>query len=275
MDAELDSLAESIRSTWTGQKIYLTGKSARDLDLAPRLVKRLGTGAACEHWATVPGEDRSAAILGLEQRGDKDAEPPPLLIQVNEAKGGETLSRPALWKWAALAVLPVIGLISLPYAEVFLMKSRLSTRLAALKVEKQRLPAIDRELRFLQYLKDNQPPYLDALAVLANAVQPGTRFDSVSMNRRGDLSLRGFMRDSTVVVEEQNPTPDRQKVILRISAQWKPAPGRESLSIAPAATEIEKLKSGGKEAKSNAPPEKVASDPAIPRTSPPPKERKE
>ena len=288
VDAELDSLAESIRSTWTGQKIYLTGNSARDLDLAPRLVKRLGAGAACEHLESVPGEDRSAAILGLERRGDKDAEPPPLLIQVNEAKSGETLSRPAPWRWAALAVLLAIGLISLPYAEVLLMKSRLSTRLAALKVEKQRLPAIDRELRFLQYLKDNQPPYLDALAVVANAVQPGTRFDSVSMNRRGDLSLRGFMRDSqqvvdfrskliksgffsTVVVEEQNPTPDRQKVILRISAQWKPAPVRESLSIAPVATEIEKLKSGGKEVKSNPPPERVASGPATPTTNPPPK----
>ena len=112
------------------------------------------------------------------------------------------------------------------------------------------------------------------------------------MNRRGDLALRGFMRDSqqvvdfrsklinsgyfsTVVVEEQNPTPDRQKVNLRISAQWKPAPLRESLSIAPVAAEIEKLKSGGKEAKSNAPPEKEVSGPATPTTNPPPKEMKE
>src|SRR5206468_3291387 len=102
VDAELDSLAESIRSTWTGQKIYLTGNSARDLDLAPRLVKRLGAGAACEHLETIPGEVRSAAILSLEQRGDNDAGPQPLLIQVNEAKNGEALSRPAPWKWAAL-----------------------------------------------------------------------------------------------------------------------------------------------------------------------------
>jgi len=234
VQAELDSLAESIRSTWTGQKIYLTGKSGRDLDLAPQLVKRLRDGAACEYWETVPGQDRSAAILGLEKPAGQDVEQAPLIIQVNEVKGGETRSRPAPWKWAALAVLLAIGLVSLPYAETFLMKSRLSRRLATLKVEKERLPAIDRELRFLQYLKDNQPPYLGALAILANAVQPGTRFDSVSMNRRGDLSLRGFMRDSqqvvdfrskliksgffsTVVVEEQNPTPDRQKVLLTIT----------------------------------------------------------
>jgi len=292
VEAELDLLAESIRSTWPGQKIYLTGKSARELDLAPRLVKRLGDGVACEHWASVPDEDRSAAILGLEQPGEKNAEPPPLLIHVGEAKSGEPLSRPAPWKWAALAVLLTIGLISLPYAETFLMKPRLSRRLAALKVEKQRLPAIDRELRFLQYLKDNQPPYLEALAIVANAVQPGTRFDSVSMNRRGDLALRGFMRDSqqvvdfrsklinsgyfsTVVVEEQNPTPDRQKVNLRISAQWKQTPGRESMSIAPPVAEFEKPKAVGTEVKSNAPPVRVPSGPATPKTNAPPKLDKE
>jgi hypothetical protein len=171
------------------------------------------------------------------------------------------------------------------------MKSRLSTRLAALKVEKQRLPEIDRELRFLQYLKDNQPPYLEALAVVANAAQAGTRFDSVSMNRRGDLALRGFMRDSqqvldfrsklissgffsTVVVEEQSPTPDRQRVNLRISAQFKSTPGRESLPMIPtalAAAEIEKPKVVAKEVRSNTPPERAAPGPAAPRTNPPPR----
>ena len=260
VEAELDSLAESVRDNWKGQKIYLTGKSARELDLSPQLSKRLGDSLACEHRETVP--DRSAPILGLEQAGRQDLESAPLLIQANEGKSGETLSRPAPWNWAALAVLLVIALVSLPYAETFLMKSRLSARLAALKVEKQRLPEIDRELRFLQFLKDNQAPYLEALEILANAIQPGTRFDSVSMNRRGDLALRGFMRDSqqvvdfrskliksgffsNVVVEEQNPTPDRQKVLLRISAQWKAAPGRESLPLVPVAA-TETPKAGGK-----------------------------
>jgi Tfp pilus assembly PilM family ATPase len=281
VEVELDSLAQSVRDNWTGQKIYLSGQCARDLELAPQLSKRLGDSLACEYRETVSGGDRSAAILTLEQPGRQDTEPAPLLIQVNEGKRGETLSKPAPWNWAALAVLLVLGLVSLPYAETFLMKSRLSARLAALKLEKQRLPEIDRELRFLQFLKDNQPPYLEALEIVANATQPGTRFDSISMNRRGDLSLRGFMRDSqqvvdfrskliksgffsNVVVEEQNPTPDRQKVMLRISAQWKPAPGRESLPLVPAAAAIEKPKTAGKEVKSNAPPEKIVSGPATP-----------
>jgi hypothetical protein len=293
VEAELDSLAQSIRSTWTGQKIYLVGMSARDLDIAPRLVKRLGDAAACEYWQTAPGEGRAAAaaILGLEKTADKDAMQAPLLIQVKDIQSAETLTRPAPWKWAALAVMLAMGLVSLPFAETFLMKSRLSRRLAALRVERQRLPAIDRELRFLQYLKDNQPPYLEALAIAANSVQPGTRFDSVSMNRRGDMSLRGFMRDSqqvvdfrskliksaffsSVVVEEQNPSPDRQKVLLRISAQWKTTPGRVSPSIAPAVVEVEKPKATPPEIKTNAPPEKVASNPNS-RTNPPPNSMKE
>jgi hypothetical protein len=58
------------------------------------------------------------------------------------------------------------------------------------------------------------------------------------MNRRGDVSIRATMRDSQqvvqfraklldsglfghLVVEEQNPTPDRQKVIVRMSGHWK------------------------------------------------------
>ena len=111
------------------------------------------------------------------------------------------------------------------------------------------------------------------------------------MNRRGDLALRGFMRDSqqvvdfrsklinsgffsTVVVEEQNPTPDRQRINLRISAQWKSAPGRESLPLiatAPAAVEIEKPKPVGKEVRSNTPPGKAMSAPAADSTNPPPR----
>jgi hypothetical protein len=61
-------------------------------------------------------------------------------------------------------------------------------------------------------------------------------------------------------------------VILRISAQWKPTSARESLAIAPAAAEIEKPKTGGKEVKTNASPEKVASGLVIPGTNPPPKQ---
>jgi hypothetical protein len=139
---------------------------------------------------------------------------------------------------------------------------------------------IDREYRFLDYLKKNQPPYLDAVSIIANAAA-AARFDSLSMNRRGDVALRGSMRDgqqvadfrsklihsglfSTVVIEEQTPTPDRQKVIVRISAQWKPGASRESLSIESPVSDLDKSKAGGKEEKPAVSREKGASAPAAP-----------
>jgi hypothetical protein len=118
---------------------------------------------------------------------------------------------------------------------------------------------IDRELGFLDNLKSNQPPYLDALYLLAKAIPQGSKVDSLSMNRRGEVSLRGSMRDSSqvidfrskliasgffanVTVEEQTPTPDRQKVNLRISAVWKSFADRAQLAVGPTAEEIEKSK---------------------------------
>ena len=78
---------------------------------------------------------------------------------------------------------------------------------------------------------------------------PGFDFDALTMNSRGEVSLRGSFRDgqqvadfrtklidsgffSNVSVEEQTPTPDRQKVNVRLSAQWKPAGQLQSLSMA-------------------------------------------
>jgi hypothetical protein len=48
-------------------------------------------------------------------------------------------------------------------------------------------------------------------------------------------------------VEEQTPTPDRQKVTVRITAQWKPANDRQSLSIGPTPEELEKAKNRPKD----------------------------
>ena len=45
-----------------------------------------------------------------------------------------------------------------------------------------------------------------------------------------------------VSVEEQVPTPDRQKVNVRITAQWKTIDKRIGLAIGPTHDEIEKAK---------------------------------
>src|SRR5206468_2072812 len=100
---------------------------------------------------------------------------------------------------------------------------------------------------------------LDSLFVMANAAPPGSRIETLSMNRRGDVALRASMRDSqqvgdfrskliesgsfsTVVVDEQTPTPDKQKVLVRITGQWKPSTGRKSSASEPPGREMEKPK---------------------------------
>jgi Tfp pilus assembly PilM family ATPase len=264
IDAALDSLVGAINGHWNGQKIYLSGRSAQLKDLAPQLARRLGNGTQCELLDLTPGEGRSAAILGLRTTTAPGKESPLVTLQSKPTNGSAALSRPASWKWVALALGLAIFSMALPYLEAPWLNWRLSKRLKAIQADRGRLVAIDRELDFLRHIKQNQPPYLDALFLLAKAVPPASKLDSVSMNRRGDLALRGSMKDGTqvagfrsklidsgffasVAVEEQTPTPDRQKVTVRITAQWKPANDRQSLSIGPTPEELEKAKNRPKE----------------------------
>ena len=264
LEAELDSLVGAINGHWTGQTVYLSGKSARLKELSSQLARRLGAGVNCESLEPPAGEGRSAATVGLKTAAESGGECPPLVIQLTPTNGTAGPARRNSLKWAVVAALLGLGLLAFPYGEALLLKSRLARKLAAIQADKARLTTIDRELDFLRYLKQSQPPYLDALFLLAKAAPQGARFDSLSMNRRGDLSLRGSMKDSqqvvgfrskliesgffaNVVVEEQTPTPDRQKVNLRISAQWKPVGERASLTIGPTSEEIEKAKTRTKE----------------------------
>jgi Tfp pilus assembly PilM family ATPase len=265
IDAALDSLAGAINGHWTGQKVYISGRSAQLKDFAPRLARRLGDDTQCELLNLDPGEGRSAAVLGLQAATAHGKESPLVTLQSKPTNGSAGLARPAPWKWAALALGLAIFSLALPYLEAPLLKWRLSKRLKAIQADRGRLVVIDRDLDFLRYLKQNQPPYLDALFLVAKAAPPGTKLDSLTMNRRGDLALRGSMKDgqqvvgfrsklidsgffSSVAVEEQTPTPDRQKVTVRIAAQWKPANDRQSLSIGPTTEEIDKAKNRPKDA---------------------------
>jgi len=292
LEAELDSLASAINGHWTGQTLYVSGKSARINELPAQLARHLGAGAHCESLEPPAGEGRSAAILGLKTAAESGRECPPLVIQLTPANGTAVPARRDLLKWAVVAALLTLALLAFPYGEALLLKSRLSRKLAAIQTDRTRLTVIDRELDFLRYLKQSQPPYLDALFLLAKAAPQGARFDSLSMNRRGDLSLRGSMKDSqqvvgfrskliesgffaNVAVEEQTPTPDRQKLTVRISAQWKPAGERASLAIGPTAEEIEKAKTRPKQTPGGAfpgmgpgfpsgPPAPVSAPPGVP-----------
>jgi hypothetical protein len=182
-----------------------------------------------------------------------------LRLQGDTADGRAQVQSESLRKWAVLAVALALGLLVWPYAEALALKPVLKRRFSALTADIGRLGTIDRELEFLQFLKQNQPPYLDALFIFSKAAPPGARVDSMTMNRRGEVSVRGSARDgqqvadfrskliasgffSSVTLEEQTPTPDRQKVNIRMTATWKPLAERAVLSVGPTADEIEKAK---------------------------------
>jgi len=266
----LKSLASSIASNWDGQKLYLTGRASFFQDMPERLAELLPQPVQCERLEP-NSSGPTAAILGLKQSttGDNVL---PLVLRQGESKGGELrpgssqgafhgwalaksqvreiLGQPALRKWARLAILLCLCLAVFPYAQAFLFKPFLSRKLVKIRAEKGRLATIDRELTFLQYLKNTQPPYLDALTVLANAAPPGTRLDSFSLSRRGELALKGIMGNaqqvvdfrakliksaffSAVTVEEETPSPDRQRMTVRILAQCKPAGARPPVKVEP------------------------------------------
>jgi hypothetical protein len=263
-DASLDAMARTIAGAWSGRTLFITGEAGYRRDLPVQLARRLMPGADCVRLETTSGAGGSAAILGLKKSAGQNGSLAPLMLQVQpkQADGAFNWTEVAFRKWAAAAVILLCAALLLPYAEAILLKPFLVKKLAAIQSQAQRLPVIDSELDFLQYLRQNQPPYLDAVYLFAKSAPQGSRFDSISLTRRGEISLRGSMPNfqqladfrakliesgffSVVTVEEQTPSPDRQKVNVRISAQWAPADARAGLSIGPSAEEIEKAKNNG------------------------------
>ena len=257
--AQLDALAKAVGGQPVGNKIYVTSSSGVPADFMADLRSKIGS--RCERLETATGAGNSPAVLGLKKAEQGGA--PPLLVFQAEAKpasmGKFRFSQPVPKKWAIRAAVLLAALLVLPYAEALLLKGQLAKKLNAIKAEQGRLSAIDHDLDFLRYLKQNGPPYLDALYLFAKYAPQGARFDSTSMNRRGEISLRGSMHDGQqvtdfraklidtgfferVTVEEQVPTPDHQKVNVRITAQWKPIDKRTGLAIGPTPEEIQKAK---------------------------------
>lgn len=266
-ESRLQSIAKTVA---TATKVYVTGNGVSSEIVADLRSK---FGLACERLETAVTTGSSAAVLGLKKSAEGNITPAPLFFRpaVKPATlGSFKFTQPAVpKKWAIAAAALLAALLILPYAEALLLKGHLAKKIAALKSGQGNLSAIDHEYDFLGYLKQNSPPYLDALYLFAKAAPPGARFDSTSMNRRGEVSLRGSMHDAQqvtdfraklidsgffdrVTVEEQVPTPDRQKVNVRITAQWKPVEKRLGLAIGPTHDEIEKAKTNAL-AKGNSP----------------------
>jgi len=242
--SEFDLLARSIDQKSVGQKLYLTGATSSIEPFTSHLARTMTDAVQCQPIDVVAGEGRSAAILGLKKLCEQDGIAPPLTLQLPSARDAARINGQSTWKWLAVAAGLLVLSFALRYAEPFIQKPRLERKLAQSKAFREKLPAIDRELAFLEYLQTNQPPYLDLVSTIASAASPGSRIDSLSINRRTDISIKASMRDSqqvaqfrsklidsglfsAVVVEEQTPAPDGQKVTVRIVGEWKrPAPGK-------------------------------------------------
>lgn len=216
-------------------KLFLTGDEIPESQFA-------AFGGRCERLAA----RGSAAIAGLQKLAD--AGEPPLVLRLEQASSTRASFADFDWKkWGARVGGLLAAVLLLPYAEAILLKPHLEKKVVAFKNESARLKVIDRELDFLRELKQSQPPYLETLSVLSKAVPPGTHIDSLSLNSHGEVSLRCAFRDgqqvadfrtklvasgffTNAVVEEQTPTPDRQRVNVRMTAQQKALPQLQALA---------------------------------------------
>jgi len=269
-ESALAALSEFFPPASRKGKLYLTGKSARDPRMALLLADVLGGVVSCESLEPAPGAGPSAVIAGLMKSTGANSQSPPLILELSGGQGAVRPARPAVVKWAAAALSLALSALLLPYAEAIAFKPFLERKLAALRADRGRLASIDQELDFLKFLKQNQPPYLDTIYLLAKSAPQGLRLDALSLGRHLEVSMRlkvasaqqvsdfrSKLVDSgwfaNVMVEEQTPTPD-QRVAVRMTVELKPVESRKPLPAEPSVKKTDKRSPGGKESALNMPP---------------------
>ena len=213
------------------------------------------------------GIGRTAANVGLAEKVTRNNSSH-LELRSSPAPETQAALRGLPWRSVALSGVLFAALLLTPSVEALVFGPRLQRQLSHLKSGEPQLAVIDRELNFLRHLQENQGPFLDAVYLIANSAPMGCHIDSLSLNRRGEVSLTGYLQNlnqvgdfrmklidtgffSSVVVEDQTPTPDRQRVNFRMTAQWKAASDREGLTIGPLLTNA--VPSGGTNAISRNP----------------------
>ncbi len=255
----LHAFAKGLNGSWSGKKLLVIGSDESFKAVNSCLNEQFTSGIECEPLRMNPRTGSSSAVLGLRKAVESGT--PQLLFFESQQMEMRSAAKPATpMKRLVLAAVLVLALIALPYLEALIAKPLIEKKLARLKADEGRLDVISKELGFLQHLKDNQPPYLDALYLFAKSAPQGSKIETLTMNRRGEVSLRGSLRNadqvadfrnkliasgffSSVSVEEQAPTPDKQKLNVRLTAQWKSFHERQKLAIGPTPEEIEKAKS--------------------------------
>jgi Tfp pilus assembly PilM family ATPase len=249
VESALAALAATIKPTIQDKKLYLTGNSARDPRLATLLAGALGGAVSCESLEPLSRAGSSPAIAGLKQSTAKNSSSLPLILSLNGGHAAAKPVRPMVWKWAAAAASLALASLIFPYAEAIVLKPFLEKKLAALEADRGRLAIIDQELDFLKFLKQNQPPYLDTIYLMARSAPQGARLEELSMSRQREISIRMKLANgqqvtdfrskliesgwfTNVMVEEQAPSPDR-RFAVRMTAELRPAELRKPLAAEP------------------------------------------
>lgn len=242
------SLVSQMPSPIPGGVLRLTGHLASVPGFAGLLAGALGPGIRVESGEPAGDRSRPAGLRALGDLAGAASKGTELWLATRVAEVPTVLAEPSLRKWIGIAAVLLLAAVSIPSLEAVLRLPALKSRLETIRAGRSRLETIDRQADFLRHLKQNQTPYMEALLVIGKTLPPGARMESMSLNRKGELSLRVSMRQpqevtgfrtkltdsgffSSVVIEEQSPSPDRQKIQVRISAVVKPAHQREGLAL--------------------------------------------
>ena len=258
-----EELADSVFKNARGKTVYVSGTPPPPAEVW----EKLSAQTDCRRLEISGGAGASSATLGLKQSVAADVSLLRLQSQSGPAKMKFNFSRldfssaeSRLWltRGAALLVL----LLAFPFAEALLFKPLLARKLDGLKSERQRfVSVVEPEMRFLQSLKQSQPPYLDTLYIFSKAAPPGLLLESVTINQQGNITVKATMQTAqqlmdfrsnligsgffaNITVEEQSPVPNQQKVGVRLTAQWKSAAARVGLKIGPPPDETGKSTGG-------------------------------
>lgn len=241
-----DWLAKALKALpapFTTGPLFLTGDPRGVVQLEAQLASSNEVQRSPTRWPFDPTLGQSAAIEGLKttlQKGGVSEIPRMVpggtLAGIQDAPASPLTHQAP---WLRIAALLFLGILGTRYAEPLLRKAELGRRIAAARATRASLPQITQELGFLQYYHSSQLPALDVLSVVSKSISPGMRMNGLSLTRRGELSFQGSGQNSdqvvglrnellksqfftTVVVEEQTPSPDRNKFEIKLSAQWNP-----------------------------------------------------
>ena len=256
------NLSGAVLKNSSAKIIYVSGDAAAQSGVWEKLSARVD----CRRLEVPGGDGFSAATLGLKKSVSENIPLPRLQSKPQPSKTPFSFSwtdftRGENRRWLTRAAVLLVLLLVLPYAEALLLKPLLGLKLASFKKQRQQFATVvEPELRFLQSLKQNQPPYLDAIYLFSQSAAPGSHLDSLSLNQHGDIAIKAAMQNAqqvtdfrakliasgffaNITVEEQTPVLNQQRVNVRMSAQWKSAAERARLKIGPSPEEIGKAAS--------------------------------